>query len=417
MRKWTCVAAIALFAAGLAVLSAGCTPRRRVGNVAMCPGLEPEATDLEKVSEFEGGVFYKVGKIHALQLNGSYRAMGRQYGELAKPQIRRFYEKSLVEHFPASPRVSRRDVEAFAARGYQRYPARIKEIFEGMAETSGLSVSDLAMLDQFVVLSLLPYAPSIAHCSGIAAWGEYTGGGPLVFGKNEDWLEYFKEFDDTLLVVVYNPDDGSRSAATVGNAGQVGTMNEINDAGLVLALNDGSPSGDIRYRKERAPTLVANLSFFLDSSCFAALDAALQSTLPPWPFVINVADAKQAYSYECTTSLCRRRSAQQDGLLVGTNTLVDPSWDFPEKITTSPAWREPTERRDNLIALGEKHKGKIDAKTMMAILDTPKSDGGATVPGTIFQFVAVPAQLKIWVKAPGYQDWVLVEVGRLFTRK
>jgi hypothetical protein len=51
---------------------------------------------------------------------------------------------------------------------------------------------------------------------------------------------------------------------------------------------------------------------------------------------------------------------------------------------------------------------------MMAIMDTPKSEGGATVDDTTYQVVAVPSQLKIWVSVPGYQDWVSVDLKPLF---
>gem|GEM_PF-4856456 len=40
----------------------------------------------------------------------------------------------------------------------------------------------------------------------IAAWGNYTSGGPLVFGRNYDNGPKLAEF---VSVVVYNPEDGS----------------------------------------------------------------------------------------------------------------------------------------------------------------------------------------------------------------
>ncbi len=54
---------------------------------------------------------------------------------------------------------------------------------------------------------------------------------------------------------------------------------------------------------------------------------------------------------------------------------------------------------------------------MKKILDTPRSEGGAIAiapDATIYQFIAVPAELDLYVQAPGYQDWVLVEYGELF---
>jgi hypothetical protein len=36
---------------------------------------------------------------------------------------------------------------------------------------------------------------------------------------------------------------------------------------------------------------------------------------------------------------------------------------------------------------------------------------------TIYQVVAVPGELKIWIKTPGYSDWQLVDLNALFQRE
>jgi len=108
------------------------------------------------------------------------------------------------------------------------------------------------------------------------------------------------------------------------------------------------------------------------------------------------------------------RHPDQEGLTAETNHYEDPSWDVPEEVMQSDGWKESEERRDNLLALAETYKGTIDAKVMMTIFDTPKSQGGATVDTTTYQIVAVPSQLKIWVNVPGYQKWVLVDLNPLF---
>lgn len=52
---------------------------------------------------------------------------------------------------------------------------------------------------------------------------------------------------------------------------------------------------------------------------------------------------------------------------------------------------------------------------MRKILDVTLEKGGSAQPkSTIYQFVAVPEQLRVWIKAYGYQDWVLVDIGGLF---
>jgi hypothetical protein len=72
-------------------------------------------------------------------------------------------------------------------------------------------------------------------------------------------------------------------------------------------------------------------------------------------------------------------------------------------------------RYQNLLALGEKYRGIFSPQTMMKVLDTPIEKGGPTdTEKTIYQVIAIPAQLKLWLKVPGFQDWTEVGLGPLF---
>jgi len=51
---------------------------------------------------------------------------------------------------------------------------------------------------------------------------------------------------------------------------------------------------------------------------------------------------------------------------------------------------------------------------MMKVLDVPIPDGGATHKGTIYQVIAVPEQLEIWLKVPGLQEWTEIPLKTLF---
>ena len=103
------------------------------------------------------------------------------------------------------------------------------------------------------------------------------------------------------------------------------------------------------------------------------------------------------------------------GLIVTTNHFMDTSWERPRP--GPHAYGQTEERSANLMLLGEKYKGRIDAKKMRELLDIGLYEGGATHSDkTIFQMVAVPAELKIWLKVPGYQDWTEVDLGKLFAR-
>lgn len=131
--------------------------------------------------------------------------------------------------------------------------------------------------------------------------------------------------------------------------------------------------------------------------------------------IVNVADKETAYSYECPTYGAKRRSPDRQGLLAATNHFVDPFWGLPPPSNDEQnGWT--IKRRDNLLALGEKHKGKIDTEKMKEVLDTRIEQGGAThSTDTIYQIIAVPADLTLWLKAPGNFDWQKVGLDRLFS--
>jgi len=74
-------------------------------------------------------------------------------------------------------------------------------------------------------------------------------------------------------------------------------------------------------------------------------------------------------------------------------------------------------RRTNLLALGEKYKGKFSVKVMMDVLDTPYEKGGAQRPRNIYETIFVPKNLNLWLKTPGTSDWEAVELARHFDMK
>lgn len=363
------------------------------------------------VTIFEGGYLYNAEKIHVVQLNGDYKQMGRQYGHLLKYQIQSYYQKAINEHSPWGGNWSREDAEEFAMENYANYPDRAKKIFNGMAETSGLSIDQLVLIDQYTELFVVS---ALFGCSSMAAWGDYTADGSVVQAKNEDMPEFFKEFNDSLVVVIYNPKDGSHSVASVCNAGQVRVMNAINDAGLVNTTNQAPFIEPLDMSMTRIPLFINHLMFMLDSGSLSEFESALLDYLPPAPINGTASDARSAFSYEVSPSRVVVRHPVQEGLTVETNHYEDPSWDVPVDFRQSETWKESEERRNNLLTLAESHKGTIDAEVMMAIFDTPKSQGGATVDTTTYQVVAAPSELKIWVNVPDYQRWVLVDLNPLF---
>ena len=386
--------------------------------MAGCARVTYGSDSYRPIASFEGGKLYQIDKIKVLELNGTYRQMGRQYGKLLAVELDRMYQEIIRQYIQYKVTPTEEHLQQFSANLFRLYPYRFQEIAMGISETSKMPMEKIAVLNEFFD-ELLAAASSPQtmdlHCSAMTAWGPYTGNAPLVMGRNFDFPNFFRNFDPYITVVVYNPSDGGHSAAVLTWPGQIGSIQAFNDSGLVLENNDGSSCGDkARYFGERTPFLIQDLAVALDYSAMEGLDAALKTSRLHYPLIYNVADTEKAYCYEMATYEVKRRQGENEGLVVGVNHFISPGWPTPPP-EFQPAIEDSTLRHNNLLALAEKSKGKMDAVAMMKILDTLKEDGGATPKDTnIYQFVAVPKELTIWVKALTYSDWVRIDLGAFF---
>lgn len=133
------------------------------------------------IMTFEGGKLYRTGSLNVVELHGSYREMGRQYGALQKKELNEIYG-NISADFDKNPEFTYDVMLQDARSNFRFYPQRYKEIVYGMAETSGLGLDK-----QLIVNDLEAYVNlKEGQCSGVAAWGNYTSGSPLVFGRNYD---------------------------------------------------------------------------------------------------------------------------------------------------------------------------------------------------------------------------------------
>mgnify|MGYP001182361914 CR=1 FL=1 len=392
----------------------------------------PTNTNLHLVSTFEGGRLYEAGKFNVAVLNGTYLEMGRQYGGLLGHQILGMHKElsndeqsilAAMENLSTKKSSDNMTLEDFTNYSIQLYPKRFQEMIRGMSETSDLSEEDIGKINEFLRYYVFwkwleePDAGA-GHCSAMVAWGNYTGGNPLVMGRNFDATRFFEKFDKYLTVVVFNPSDGSNSAAIFTYAGMIGSPQTFNDAGLVLEGDDASTAGDSNRPINRVPVQVREIQLALDCSNLAGLDSGIMSSRISHSLINVVANESGAYCYESTTFDVKRRGGI-DGLLVAANHFLIPDWNcegiFTNETSSSHTMMDSVSRHQNLTALGNKHKGKINATVMMAIFDTLTKDGGATLPlDTTYQFVAVPEERMIWLKAPGFEDWREVNLGALF---
>jgi hypothetical protein len=369
------------------------------------------------LSTFEGGKFYSAGKFHVLELSGTYRQMGRQYGRLMSGPLKEMYTEVVSQYAKNGIACSDISLDDFSQQLFRLYPRRFQELAEGMSETSGLNLNKMAVLNEFfdyyLKCSAHPSSGNSGNCSAISVWDKYSKDGTLVMGRNFDFPNFYRAFNKYITIVAYNPADASNSTAVITYPGQIGSIQAFNSRGLVLENNNGIASGDTEhYFGKRIPFMVKDLGAMFEHSTYEALDAALVTSRMHYPLIYNMGYPGGAANYEMTTFDVKRRQGQ-DGLLIGTNHFISPGWKPPPS-KYRDGIKDSKKRYDNLQTLAEKYKGKIDASIMMAIMDVPIDKGGATPQDkNIYQFVVVPTDLKIWIKAMTYSDWTEVDLKTL----
>lgn len=354
---------------------------------------------------FEGGSFVEHAGIKVLNLRGSWKAMGRQYGYFAANYIRDVYQNFMQPKFKEKPGSETRVAE-IAEKLYKTCPYRFKQLFAGAAETSGLTLEELKMAN------VVEYAAEEYNCSAMAVWHDYAAG-ELIYGRNYDGP--FQSLCHDLLITVYHPEDGALAVATIGYAGEIYVVNGINEKGFFVELNNGMPSAGTEILYERLSGTTELMSMLFDADSMDYVDAFFQTMKGFASFIIGVSDGQEARSYEwCAQGMQRGDVSTPDGLMVMTNHYVSENWPFTQP-DDGASWISQT-RRKNLLARAEQHKGTIDVKTMQQIMGTSIEEGGPKHELTVYQLVFAPQRMTLWMKISHLTDWQCVDLKTFFFR-
>lgn len=206
--------------------------------------------------------FYKTpcGILPVASLRGTPDEMGRQYGALLGPQIKRNATR-LVKIFEAAglPEfVVFNILDNAWARMKPHTPERYLDEMSGIAEgaTSAgveLTVADIErivaatnfdlykreerafeFLDGEAVAALQNLSQQRPmSCTMFAAWGSRTVDGKMFAIRNLDWMSQTGMHEDR-LITVYRPEKGN-ALATIGYAGVIGCLAGMNAKGLSLS--------------------------------------------------------------------------------------------------------------------------------------------------------------------------------------
>ena len=361
------------------------------------------------MQSFEKGTKTKNGVISLIDLQGTWREMGRQYGGLMSAELRDLYERGIQRKLIDECGMDSDEMKNTAQKFYTNFPFRFKELFRGIAETSGLSLEQIQLVNALELMAMGSLNQPM--CTGIAAWGDYAAD-TLVYGRNYDYLPWLKEFSSDLVLAAYHPADGSLATATIGYAGEIYAVNGMNEKGIFLELNNGMPSGGALWYDSRVPSVAKLFEFLLDGASLDEIESFFQTTKSNFAYIVGVADGQTARCYEWPVfEIKRRESHSRQGLTVLSNHFTEFSWGLPRP-EDKANWMTRT-RRQNLLTLAKHFKGTIDAKTMKKIMDTRIEDLGATTENTLYQLVVVPESYEMWVKVPDAQDWTEINMKNL----
>lgn len=375
---------------------------------------------LVPLGSFEGGQAWKseVGGYPVLRLQGSWRAMGRQYGKLLSKELREFYDAIKAD---MTTRGFTAEMAAEARSVVDAYPEKMKDLLEGMSETSGLSKEEHSFLETsfFMLPSLvLANSQSAPSCSGIAVSAPRTADGKLYFARNWDMTQTaMRPYLKYMALVVFNPDDGSLGFANIRPLGQIYVETGINEKGVLLEVNNGSASDP---GQNQDGTFVVAALFELVNECATVAEAVQRLTAVTLDsaYLIQVADAYRAISVEKPT-FDTHLVEQKNGALYALNNFVQP---IPEawkgKIKEIPSgYHDDRQPRLDAIFASEEWNGHVTLESVRNMMSRTLEKGGPVVDGTfgtVLQVIAVPEDLVVLFRGYGYSDWAEVRLSGLF---
>jgi hypothetical protein len=359
-------------------------------------------------ASFEQGEKYSKNAIQVIDLHGTWRDMGRQYGKLMSSSLTNIWSAKLQPYMLKHPDKAVL-MKKIANNHWQACPYKYRETMTGIAETSGLS------LEQVNMVNMVERVAGITQCSALAVWGNYASDG-LVYGRNYDFFPSFQILSKDIVVSVYHPADGSLAVATIGYAGEIYAVNALNEAGLFVELNNGSPSGNKKRASDRIHATLSLFSMMQDADSLNYLDRFFATTQCNASYIIGATDGKTARSYEWDVDGVQRGdTVSKPGVMVMTNHFVSPIWQRPEP-TDEASWQSVT-RRNNLLNLAEEFKGKIDATQMMELMNRDISAGGSKSKLTRYELTLQPQNKVIWLKIPEESNWTKIDMKHLFQKQ
>jgi hypothetical protein len=387
----------------------------------------------ELIKTADKGKLFISGQLRLVVVNGSFREMGWQYGNLCSNGIKAVYNVLIQDALIDSGMYDESYLLGLAeSQLWYGYPLRIRELISGISSGSGMDLRKVALIANPFLSSILMQMGgeagigAINSCTSIAVWGKYTRDGKTLTLHNFDSPSIIRGlFNKFGIVILFKPTDGSNSLMGPGLPGTVSMIDLLNSKGVYTEVNNaaGSAGSVVNLNNPEITMQFTNLMFEVENNReYAKRMLAVKAS---YPLILMSAGAMKAQYLEMSFNDAKAVDGT-DSVVASANQFQNRDWGF---LTPGgkAAWHSDI-RRHNFLKLADKNQGKIDEKVMMQIADAPlfNNDGtysnGASVlelvgdtkeQVTVWQVITHPADNLMWIRIPGYASWVKLDMNVL----
>ena len=345
---------------------------------------------------------FKENGITMVQLRGTWREMGRQYGVLLKEELRQvlaFAERQATAESDAM----------LLPQGLPMGIDFLDQLFAGVGEGAGLTPRQLVRIVgvECAYLNAALYehdepTPD-GRCTQVLFDGSRTKDGQLLLGRNYDWVASFSPLP--IVLASFQPTDGSMGISCINYAGCLYMTTGMNSEGVYIGLNSGAYAS-----AECNPAAHHNIwmlwMVLQQSKTAANAVKMIQSMQGAACYVICAADAKEGIVVEWDAKSTVTRTMPEKGFLVATNHFVQPGWkNLP---TAEDGGAESSVARYVTMNdfAGKLQPGSCDMETLRNFLQIPCGKGGVRKDGTLFQVLAAPARRELCLCTRHHPQWV-----------
>lgn len=336
--------------------------------------------------------------IKVIRLNGSKPVMGSQYGEALREELKEIY-LILADFFYGQLKLPKEKIDALAQSFFSKFPIENQKFIEGISTGSGLSLDAIKIINAMeVIFGQVVDRSKPQGCSFVAIKDEL--GNNSLIGRNYDYAPPFDQISKFLTVTILNETD-LVPTGSIALAGQAYCPTCFNKNSLLLALNNGMPSGGFMVRDVKKTILISLLEAMQNSKDIAQLENYLKKIDSDYSLIINVADSKSIRSFEySSSSRLEIYSPKLEENFASTNYYLNEDWNLPEP-QDNTTW-QGVSRRNNLLSL-EPYGNQLDK--LKEKLEKKVEDQGAAIKNTIYQVIYDYKDQKLHIKITNHGNW------------